>query len=109
MRIAQKRLLNGYILNRAQLIERAREVFEPTGSQLYIAPVVFSPDVDSISIDWIQQQMLDFGIKRKDLIKQLAVDKSTLSLYLSGEREMGKLVKAALLFYIPNLYLEQRL
>jgi hypothetical protein len=43
--------------------------------------------------------MKALSIKRNDIIKQLAIDKSSLSLYLSGERKINKLVKAAFYFY----------
>lgn len=107
VKIEQKRLLNGYILNQKQLIERAREVFKPTGLEVHILPVVFSLDVNMVSIDWIEQKMLDFGLKRKDIIKQLAVDKCSLSLYLSGGRKMNKLVKAAFFFYFLSYELNR--
>ncbi len=46
--------------------------------------------------------MKEFGIRRKDLIKQLAIDKSSLSLYLSGKRKMDKSLKAAFFYYFMN-------
>src|SRR5690606_12039160 len=95
VKITQSRLVNGYVLNQKQLHERAREVFPDAK----IIPVVYSLQVDEINIDWIEQQMEAFGIKRNDLIKQLAFDKSTLSELLSGNRGMTKSVKATFFYY----------
>lgn len=95
VKITQSRLLNGYILNQKQLVERAREIFPENK----IIPIVYSLNVDEITITWIESKMQEFGIKRNDLIKQLAIDKSSLSLYFSGTRNMDKSQKAAFYYY----------
>jgi hypothetical protein len=43
--------------------------------------------------------MKALSIKRNDIIKQLPIDKSSLSLYVSGERKMNKIVKVAFYLY----------
>lgn len=95
VKVSQSRLINGYILNQKQLIERGKEVFQ----NKKIIPVVYSLDVGSIDIGWIKKRMDEFGIKRNDLIKQLAIDKSSLSLILSGERELSKPMRATFFYY----------
>lgn len=95
VKVSQSRLINGYILNQKQLIERGKEVFP----NKKIIPVVYSLDVGSIDIGWIKKRMDEFGIKRNDLIKQLAIDKSSLSLILSGERELSKPMRATFFYY----------
>lgn len=105
VKITQSRLVNGYVLNQKQLHERAREVFPDAK----IIPVVYSLQVDEINIDWIEQQMEEFGIKRNDLIKQLAFDKSTLSELLSGNRGMTKSVKATFFYYFMTYKLNRDL
>jgi hypothetical protein len=97
--IKQSRLINGYILNNKQLYERGKEIFEGTGLKPKIIPAVYSLDVDTIDHTWIENKMEEFGIHRNDLVKQLALDKSTLSLFLSGERKMNKSVKATFFYY----------
>lgn len=94
--IRQTRLLNGYILNQRQLIERAREAF---GDGWKIVPVVYSLDVSEIDVQWVMAKMDEFSIKRNDIIKQLAIDKSTLSSMFSGDRGLTKREKAAFYFY----------
>lgn len=95
VKIIQSRLLNGYILNQKQLVERAREIFP----EAKIVPVVYSLNVDEITIGWIESKMEEFGIRRNDLIKQMAIDKSSLSLYFSKKRGMDKSQKAAFFYF----------
>lgn len=99
VKITQSSLINGYILNQKQLVERCKEAFAPTGLKTKIIPVVYSLDVEDITIGWIENKMNEFGIKRNDLIKQLAIDKSSLSLILSGDRELSKPMRATFFYY----------
>ncbi|MFV0565770.1 MAG: hypothetical protein ACK5NB_08060 [Flavobacteriaceae bacterium] len=99
VKISQRRLINGYILNQKELVERVKEAFEPTGLKTIVIPSVYSLDVNTIDINWIERKMTEFGIKRTDIMKQLAIDKSSLSLYLNGKRELYKSVKAMFFFY----------
>lgn len=95
VKVTQSRLINGYILNQKQLIERGKEVYPDAK----ILPIVYSLNVDNITIEWIESKMLEFGIKRNDLIKQLAIDRSSLSLILSGKRELSKPMRATFFYY----------
>lgn len=95
--IRQKRLINGYILNQKELYQRARELFPDP--KIKIKSVVFSLDVNSIDEVWINEKMQEFGIKIGDLVKQTALDNSSLSLFLSGKRKMNKSVKALFYYY----------
>lgn len=95
VKVTQSRLINGYILNQKQLIERGKEIYPDAK----IIPVVYSLNVDDITIDWIESKMREFGIKRNDLIKQLAIDRSSLSLVLSGKRELSKPMRATFFYY----------
>lgn len=95
VKITQKRLINGYILNQKQLIDRAKEVYPDKK----IIPVAYSLDVNGITVEWIENKMKEFGIKRNDLIKQLAIDKSSLSLIMSGNRELSKPMRATFFYY----------
>lgn len=102
--IKQSRLINGYILNQKQLVERCKEVFEPTGLKTKVLPAVFSIDVDHITVDWIKEKMIEFGIKRNDLIGQLALDKSYVSLLFADESNKRKInlskpMKATFFYY----------
>jgi plasmid maintenance system antidote protein VapI len=107
VQISQKSLINGFILSQQQLIDRAREVF-PDKKWKIIANV-YSLDVKDITIDWINQRMDEFGIKRNDLIKQLALDKASLSSLFSGERGLTKSMRAAFYFYFLTYELNRDL
>lgn len=100
VKVFQKRLFNGYILNQKQLVERAKEIFPDAKIQ----PNVFSLDVSKIDVDWINERMNEFGIKRNDLIKQLALDKSYISLLFADENNsrkvnLSKPMKAMFYYY----------
>lgn len=95
VKVTQARLINGYILNQKQLIERGKELYPDSK----IIPVAYSLNVDDITVDWIESKMQEFGIKRNDLIKQLAIDRSSLSLIMSGKRELSKPMRATFFYY----------
>lgn len=95
VKVTQSSLINGYILNQKQLIERGKEVYPDAK----IIPIVYSLNVDGITIEWIESKMQEFGIKRNDLIKQLAIDSSSLSLIMSGKRELSKPMRATFFYY----------
>lgn len=105
LKVAQTRLINGFLLNQNQLIARAKEVFP----KHKILPEVYSVDVAAIDIKWVEDKMEEFGIKRKDLIKQLAIDASSLSLFLNGKRKMDKSQRAAFFFYFLTYELNRDL
>jgi len=107
VKITQARLLNGYILSNKQLYERAREVFPE--KNIKIIPVVYSLNVDDIDMSWVKNKMEEFGIHRNDLIGQLAIDKSTLSLYFSGQRGLTQTAKAAFFYYFLTYELNRDL
>lgn len=95
VKVSQTRLVNGYILNQKELIERGKDIYPDKK----IIPVVFSLNVEDITLDWIEAKMTEFGIKRNDLIKQLAIDRSSLSLIMSGKRELSKPMRATFFYY----------
>ncbi len=95
VKVSQTKLINGYILNQKQLIERGKDVYPDKK----IIPVVFSLNVEDITLEWIESKMAEFGIKRNDLIKQLAIDRSSLSLIMSGKRELSKPIRATFFYY----------
>ena len=99
VKVVQKHSPNGYFLNQKQLVERVKEVFAHTGLKTKVYPVVYKIDVNEVTPEWIKARMEEFGIKRKDIIRQLDLDISSLSLMLSGERKMNKLVRSAFYYY----------
>jgi hypothetical protein len=103
VKITQKKIINGYILNRKELVDRAKEIF-PNSK---ILPVRYSLDVAEINPVWIQEKMKEFGLTANDLVSQIALDKSSLSLFFSGERKMNKSVKALFFYYFLTFELNR--
>lgn len=101
VRIEQKELRNGFILNQAQLVVRGAIVLAPLENKykIHYVPLTFSPDFGDINYQWINDRMHEFKVSRNDIIKQLAIDKSTLSLMLSGERPLTRFTRAAFWYY----------
>lgn len=99
VRVHQKRLFNGFVLSQKQLIERGKEIFQTIVGEVRIRPLTYSLDIRDITPEWIESKMNEFGIKRNDILTHLHIDKSTLSLYLNGERNMSRLAKAAFFWY----------
>ena len=95
LRITQKKLYNGFILTKNELVDRAKKIF-PTH---IIKPVRYSLDVSTIDVVYIKSKIKEIGLNVNDLAAQTAIDKSSLSLFLSGERKMNKSVKALFFYY----------
>jgi len=112
--IQQKELKNGLILNQKQLIERCKKVFEPTGLSIKVVPVVYSFNTDVVTVEWIENKMHEYGIKRNDLIGQLALSKSYLSRLFSKDSSpssvsLSKPMKALFFYYFLTYQLNNDL
>jgi len=112
IKITQARLINGIILNKKELHQRARGVFPD--KIFKIIPVVYSPDLKIITEEWIFEKMNEFGIKRKDLAKQLPLNSSYLSLLFaekSNKRKinLSKPMKALFFYYFLSYELNRDL
>ena len=100
--VTEKRLLNGWLLNQEQLRVFGRTVYPER--KFKIRAEVYQLDLEQITVEWIKEQMEELGIKRYDIIRQLAIDKSSLSLILSGKRGLSNTMKVAFFYYF-NSYL----
>lgn len=100
IRVEQTHLVNNYILNQSELVNRAGQLFEKIdGYKLHFKTVVYSLDASEITLEWVEKKMREFGLKRKDLVKQLAIEKPTLDLYFSGKSKLDKSQRAAFFYY----------
>jgi hypothetical protein len=95
LRIIQKTNYNNFILTKNELVDRAKKIFP----SFIVKPVRFSLDLDLITLDWVNSKMKEIGLNRNDLVAQIAIDASSLSLILTGERKMNKSVKALFYYY----------
>lgn len=110
VKIKQSRLVNGYLLNQQELVERAKSVFRLLGhGDIKVVAVVHSFDADGVTIEWIQERMGQFGIHRKDLIKQLAIDKSYISKLFSGDINLSRPMRALFHYYFMTYELNRDL
>lgn len=101
--VTQIELKNGWILNQSQLIERAKKIFPDEK----IVPNVFSLDTNIINLDWIENKMIDYGIKQKDIVKHLAIGKSELSKIMNGTTGLSNRTKASFYFYFLTFELNK--
>jgi hypothetical protein len=94
-------------LSAKELIERTKGVFEgiiPAGVKIHCRPVPYEPsELRNLTIEVIKRDIEQFGLKPKDLVKLLDIDKSSLSLILSENRELSKANRA--MFYYLLKYL----
>jgi antitoxin component HigA of HigAB toxin-antitoxin module len=99
--------LNKYLSSK-ELVERAKGLFAeilPPETKLHVRPIVYKKDdLEKFSVQDVSSKMEELGLKAKDLVKLLDIDKSSLSLILKGERELTKPSKA-MLYYLSK-YLE---
>ena len=109
VKISQNRLLNGYVLNQKQLVERAKELYKLLGRDVKVIPVVWRLDTSDITVGWIREKMEEFGLKRNDLIAQLAFEKSYLSRLLSGDIGLSNSAKAKFFWYFMGYELNRDL
>jgi|GEM_PF-645403 len=102
IKITQARLLKGFLFNQKELYDRARKIFPD--KEIKIIPVVYNLQLSDITEEWIFAKMDELGIKRKDLIKQLGVDSSYLSLLFADKSNPRKInltrsMKATFYYY----------
>lgn len=99
--VTQSRVTNGIIWTQGELCERASGVLSHVAKQykIHFRAVVFIPDLSVVKADWIYHQMSDLGLKQRDVCKQLGLDKSTLSEFLSGSKQLTKIHRSLFWHY----------
>jgi hypothetical protein len=94
-------------LSSKELVERTKGVFSgilPPDTKLHVRPIVYKKDeLERFSVKDVNSKMKELGLKAKDLVKLLDIDKSSLSLILKGERELTKPSKAMLYYLFKYL------
>lgn len=103
VRAEQKEAVNDLILTKIELTTRVRELFAdeiPNDWKLTVSAVNFDRrDISAIDAMWINDNMTRLGLKAKDIASHTGLDKSSLSLYMSGGRELSKLTKIAFYYF----------
>lgn len=104
VRVEQKEAINGLILTKAELTERVRDMFAgeiPSDWKLTVSAVNFDRrDIAAVNAEWITDNMQRLGLKAKDIVNHTGLDKSEISLILSGERNLSKMGKAAFYYFL---------
>jgi transcriptional regulator with XRE-family HTH domain len=79
----------------------------PEDFKLHIRPIPFkSDDLTKFNTEKIQKEMENLGLRPKDLVKLLCIDKSTISQILSSDRNLSRPSKA--MFYYLFKYLKAK-
>lgn len=101
----QGRHLSENYADKNTLVTRARELFEKfiPGKTIYIhaVPFVESP-VNIVDPGWISKQMLNKGIKLKDITKDSGLNNTQLSAVISGDKPLSQIMKAFLYYYFAG-------
>lgn len=107
----QTKNINGFILTKKQLVSRAKSFFEDDVfyEKINVIPVTFKIDFSIITLDWVNERMLEFELKPSDLVNQLGIPKSSISLILSGKTNLSKSVKSCLYYYFIVFELNKEL
>ena len=98
-------------LTAKELIDRTKEVFGsdilPAEVALYVRPIAFEEDeLKVFTVETIEEKMQQLGLKPKDLVKLLDIDKSTVSQILSKNRELSRASKAMFYYLFKSLELK---
>lgn len=108
VRVEQEKLVNNYVLNQSELVNRAGQLFEKIkGYRLRFKPLTYRPDFDKINADWVNSKMQEFKVKNNDLVKHTGIDKHEISRLINGLRDLTKAQKALFFFYFMQYELNR--
>jgi hypothetical protein len=102
IRVSQGKHMSENYADKATLVTRTRELFEPFFAGMKIHPQVnpYEPNpVSKIDSSWIKKQMDSLGLRVTDIVKDTGVDKTNISAWANGKREMSQPVKAMFYHY----------
>jgi hypothetical protein len=102
IRVSQGKHLSENYADKATLVTRTRELFEPFFSTIKIHPQAnpYEPNpVSKIDSLWIKKQMDVLDLRVTDIVNDTGVDKTNISAWANGKREMSQPVKAMFYHY----------
>ncbi|UFH52530.1 hypothetical protein [Spirosoma sp. KNUC1025] len=88
------------------LIERAKELFGRffPDRRIIVNATVYRPNVtEQVTPEYIRHQMTEKKIKVKDIVADTGIDKSNISAWMNGIREMSQPVKAMFYYYFQTV------
>jgi hypothetical protein len=101
----------GKYLSAAELVDRAKGVFKdvvPEGTVIHVRPVPFKKDdLRNFTVADVEREMTELGLKPKDLVKLLDIDKSSMSIILNEGRAMTRPHRAMFYYLFKTLKKEK--
>ena len=98
--IAQKDIPTLHIMTHTQLKYRAIDIFQEIPIEDFkITTEVYKFDSDKIDYRYINSAMSELGIERNDIIAHFQMEHSTMSVLLTGKRELTRWQKVAFYHY----------
>ncbi|MBP6127993.1 hypothetical protein [Flavobacterium sp.] len=94
--VRQKEVVYNQLFSNKQLHTLGRELFE---APIIIKPVVYSLDLNTISLEWVISQMELYRINAKDLQRQLGFKKDNITGFLKLGKQLKPEEKSSLYYY----------
>lgn len=98
---------NGWMLTQRELVERARTVYPD--KKYKILPVTYALELGDITAEWVCEQMRAYGLRPKDLVRQLGITQSEVSLFTTGKRAMTRAIRSMFYYYFLSYQLNRDL
>lgn len=94
---------NGNHFDQKILIERTKELFGRflgTEWKINVVPVVYKESAaEQVTPAYVRHYMTELKIKAKDISSDTGIDKTNISTWVNGEREMSQSIKAMFYYY----------
>lgn len=104
--IQQKELHNGRIRTNKELHQLARHLYPD--KRYKIRPVTFALNLDIVTPEWIRERMEALNIHSKDLVQQLGITSSEISVFVNGKRPMSRSMRSMFYYYFLTFELNSR-
>lgn len=104
--IVQEEVNNGRIRTNKELHQLARHLYPD--KRYKIRPVTFALNLDIVTPEWIRERMEALNIHTKDLVQQLGITPSEISVFVNGKRPMSRAMRAMFYYYFLTFELNAR-
>lgn len=89
------------------LYQRTKELFKannlPADIKLHINTIPYKPSpTEVVTPEYVRHFMTDLKIKAKDIAADTGLDKTNISAWVNGTREMSQIVKAMFYYYLET-------
>jgi hypothetical protein len=102
----QEKNSSGKYANQKTLVKRTHELFDnllPTAVKLQVEATEYLESPSAVvTPEWINQKMLEKGIRIKQIAFDTGVDRTSISDWVNGARAMSQIVKAMFYFYLTR-------